>query len=98
MMKKCLLSLHITTIIFFEKNYVFIRLKINALVKAIFANQFILSIKNQYFMGVSQNYIQFKIPFVFTLTLKEIKGILNWFLCKNGIDPYFILWIKVKKD
>jgi len=34
----------IPTIIFLEKNYVFIVLKINTLVKAIFANQFILSI------------------------------------------------------
>ena len=34
----------IPTIIFFKKNYVFIILKINTLVNAFFANQFILSI------------------------------------------------------
>jgi hypothetical protein len=35
----------IPTIIFFVKNYAFIILKINSLVKAFFAYQFILSIK-----------------------------------------------------
>ncbi len=37
--------INIPTIIFFKKNYVFIILKINTLVNAFFANQFILSIK-----------------------------------------------------
>ena len=37
--------INITTIIFFKKNYVFIILKINTLVNAFFANQFILSKK-----------------------------------------------------
>jgi len=35
---------NIPTIIFFEKNYVFITLKINTMLKAFLANQFILSI------------------------------------------------------
>jgi hypothetical protein len=43
------------------------------LIKKFFENQFIL--------GIVKN------SFCFTLTLKETKGISNWFLCKNGIHP-----------
>jgi hypothetical protein len=38
-------------------------------------------------MGVSQNYSKSKIPFVLPKPIREPKGILNWFLCKNGMHP-----------
>ena len=38
----------ISTILFFEKNYVFIKLKISILVKELFANQSILSLTGQF--------------------------------------------------